>query len=228
VPDSLILVERQGVTSAQSVGAAAALMRAHGLETALVVSDSYHMMRLELLMRRAGVRPYRAPAADAPIDRATRQTRWRYVLRESVLFPAPPCSAGAERMRISLPCERFTLDNGLRVIVHEDRAHPLVVRQRLVPRRLEGRVPGRTGFAHLFEHLMFEGSENVPAGPLRRAARGGRRHQQRLDVAGPHELLGAAAVATRSSWRSGSRPTAWAVCCPPSRRSSSRRSATSS
>lgn len=88
VPDSLILVERQGVTSAQSVGAAAALMRAHGFETALVVSDSYHMMRLDLLMRRAGVRPYRAPAADAPIDRAARQTRWRYVLRESVLFPA--------------------------------------------------------------------------------------------------------------------------------------------
>jgi uncharacterized SAM-binding protein YcdF (DUF218 family) len=88
VPDTLILVERQGVTSAQSVGAAAALMRAHGLETALVVSDSYHMMRLDLLMRRAGVRPYRAPAADAPIDRAARQTRWRYVLRESVLFPA--------------------------------------------------------------------------------------------------------------------------------------------
>lgn len=88
VPDSLILVERQGVTSAQSVGAAAALMRAHGLETALVVSDSYHMMRLDLLMRRAGVRPYRAPAPDAPIDRAARQTRWRYLLRESVLFPA--------------------------------------------------------------------------------------------------------------------------------------------
>lgn len=94
VPDSLILVERQGVTSAQSVGAAAALMRAHGLETALVVSDSYHMMRLDVLLRRAGVRPYRSPAPDAPIDRATRQTRWRYVLRESVLFPATAILGG--------------------------------------------------------------------------------------------------------------------------------------
>jgi uncharacterized SAM-binding protein YcdF (DUF218 family) len=94
VPDTLILVERQGVTSAQSVGAAAALMRAHGLETALVVSDSYHMLRLELLARRAGIRPYRAPAPDAPIDRATRQTRWRYVLRESVLFPATAVLGG--------------------------------------------------------------------------------------------------------------------------------------
>jgi uncharacterized SAM-binding protein YcdF (DUF218 family) len=94
VPDSLILAERQGETSAQSVGAAAALMRAHGLHTALVVSDSYHMLRVELLMRRAGVRPYRAPAPDAPIDRATRQTRMRFVLRESVLFPATAVLGG--------------------------------------------------------------------------------------------------------------------------------------
>jgi uncharacterized SAM-binding protein YcdF (DUF218 family) len=94
VADSLILVERQGVTSAQSVGAAAALMRAHGLETALVVSDSYHMLRLELLVRRAGIRPYRAPVPDAPIDRAAREVRWRYVLRESVLFPATAVLGG--------------------------------------------------------------------------------------------------------------------------------------
>jgi uncharacterized SAM-binding protein YcdF (DUF218 family) len=94
VPDSLILIERHGVTSAQSVGAAAALMRAHGLESALVVSDAYHMMRLELLVRRAGIQPYRAPAPDAPIDRATGQTRWRYVLRESVLFPATAILGG--------------------------------------------------------------------------------------------------------------------------------------
>jgi uncharacterized SAM-binding protein YcdF (DUF218 family) len=94
VADTLILVERLGVTSAQSVGAAAALMRAHGLETALVVSDSYHMMRLDLLVRRAGITPYRAPAPDAPIDQAARQTRWRYVLRESLLFPATAVLGG--------------------------------------------------------------------------------------------------------------------------------------
>jgi uncharacterized SAM-binding protein YcdF (DUF218 family) len=94
VPDTLILLERQGVTSAQSVGAAAALMRAHDLETALVVSDSYHMLRLELLVRRSGIRPYRSPAADAPIDLATRSTRWRYLLRESVLFPATAVLGG--------------------------------------------------------------------------------------------------------------------------------------
>lgn len=86
VPASAILVERHGVTSAESVAAAAALMRSRELHSALVVSDSYHMLRLELLARRAGIRPYRAPAAS-PIDRARRQ-RVRYILRESVLFPA--------------------------------------------------------------------------------------------------------------------------------------------
>lgn len=95
VSDTQILVERHGATSAQSVRAAADLMHAHGMQTALVVSDSYHMLRLELLMRRAGVTPYRTPAANAPIDRATRQTRMRYVLRESVLFPATAVLGGS-------------------------------------------------------------------------------------------------------------------------------------
>ena len=92
VPASAILVERHGLTSAESVAAAAALMRAKGLRTALVVSDSYHMLRLELLARRAGIRPFRAPAAS-PIDR-DRRTRVRYVLRESVVFPATAILGG--------------------------------------------------------------------------------------------------------------------------------------
>jgi uncharacterized SAM-binding protein YcdF (DUF218 family) len=92
VPDHAILVERHGVTSAESVAAAASLMRAKGLRTALIVSDSYHMLRLELLARRAGIRPFRAPASS-PIDRARRQ-RVRYVLRESVLFPATALLGG--------------------------------------------------------------------------------------------------------------------------------------
>jgi uncharacterized SAM-binding protein YcdF (DUF218 family) len=91
VPANAILVERQGVTSAESVSAAAALMRANGLQSALIVSDSYHMLRLELLARRAGILPYRAPART-PIDKSPR--RWRYVLRESMLFPATALLGG--------------------------------------------------------------------------------------------------------------------------------------
>ena len=91
IPDSAIMVERRGQTSAQSVSAAATLMRTNGLRSALVVSDSYHMLRLELLTRRAGIQPYRAPAAS-PIDKS--KNRWRYVLRESVLFPATALLGG--------------------------------------------------------------------------------------------------------------------------------------
>ncbi len=87
VPDSVLLVEREGATSAESMRAAASLMAEHGLGAALIVSDSYHMLRLQLLARRLGIRAYRAPAAAAPIDRSAGERR-RYVLRESVLFPA--------------------------------------------------------------------------------------------------------------------------------------------
>jgi uncharacterized SAM-binding protein YcdF (DUF218 family) len=94
VSDSMILLERHGVTSAQSVRAATEIMHQRGLRSALVVSDSYHMMRLELLVRRGGITPYRAPAPDAPIDQASRKTRWRYFARESVMFPATALLGG--------------------------------------------------------------------------------------------------------------------------------------
>jgi uncharacterized SAM-binding protein YcdF (DUF218 family) len=87
VAESAILVERDGLTSAESVRAAAALMQAEGLETALMVSDPFHMLRLELLTRSAGIRPYRAPTPTSRLSRESGQ--WRhFVLRESILFPA--------------------------------------------------------------------------------------------------------------------------------------------
>jgi uncharacterized SAM-binding protein YcdF (DUF218 family) len=94
VPDHAILVERRGATSAQSVSAAAALMRARGLRSALMVSDPFHMLRLELLARRAGIRPYRAPVARTEFVAGGR-LRWRYVLRESVVFPATVVVGGS-------------------------------------------------------------------------------------------------------------------------------------
>jgi uncharacterized SAM-binding protein YcdF (DUF218 family) len=57
------------------------------MSSALLVSDSYHMLRLELLARSAGIRGYRAPAPSGPIDRDA-GTHRRYVLRESLLLPA--------------------------------------------------------------------------------------------------------------------------------------------
>ena len=61
---------------------------------------------------------------------------------------------------ISLPYDQFELDNGLRVIVHEDRKAPLVAVSVWYHVGSKDEPDGKTGFAHLFEHLMFNGSEN--------------------------------------------------------------------
>lgn len=93
IPDSVILVDRQGATSAESIEAAAALMREHSLVSALMVSDPSHMLRLELLARVSGIEPHRAPTPISPIERDTDARRF-YVLRESLLFPITALLAG--------------------------------------------------------------------------------------------------------------------------------------
>jgi predicted Zn-dependent peptidase len=57
---------------------------------------------------------------------------------------------------------RFTLDNGLRVIVHEDATTPMAVVNVMYDVGARDENPSQTGFAHLFEHLMFGGSVNIP------------------------------------------------------------------
>jgi zinc protease len=58
--------------------------------------------------------------------------------------------------------DRFTLDNGLRVLVHEDKSTPMAVVNVLYDVGARDEDPEKTGFAHLFEHLMFGGSINIP------------------------------------------------------------------
>jgi predicted Zn-dependent peptidase len=64
--------------------------------------------------------------------------------------------------RVNIPYETFTLDNGLRVVVHEDRKAPVVAVSIWYNVGSKDEPAGRTGFAHLFEHIMFNGSENAP------------------------------------------------------------------
>jgi predicted Zn-dependent peptidase len=64
--------------------------------------------------------------------------------------------------RVNIPYETFTLDNGLRVVVHEDRKAPIVAVSIWYNVGSKDEPAGRTGFAHLFEHIMFNGSENAP------------------------------------------------------------------
>ena len=60
------------------------------------------------------------------------------------------------------PLEQFTLANGLRVVLSQDRAVPVVSIAVYYDVGSRNEKEGRTGFAHLFEHMMFQGSENVP------------------------------------------------------------------
>jgi len=60
--------------------------------------------------------------------------------------------------------EKYTLPNGLQVILHEDHSTPIVVVETWYHVGSGDEQVGRTGFAHLFEHIMFMGSENVPVG----------------------------------------------------------------
>ena len=59
--------------------------------------------------------------------------------------------------------EKFTLANGLRVIVHQDLSTPMAVMNIMYDVGARDEDPERTGFAHLFEHLMFGGSVNIPS-----------------------------------------------------------------
>ena len=68
--------------------------------------------------------------------------------------------------RIQVPYEQFTLPNGLRVILHRDATTPTIATNVWYHVGSAHERPGRTGFAHLFEHIMFEGSENVPEGKI--------------------------------------------------------------
>lgn len=66
----------------------------------------------------------------------------------------------ADQSQIEIPYSKFVLKNGLTVLVHEDHKAPIVAVNIWYHVGSKNEKPGRTGFAHLFEHLMFNGSEN--------------------------------------------------------------------
>src|SRR3546814_4174500 len=63
-------------------------------------------------------------------------------------------------LSLDVPATKFVLPNGLTVVVHEDHAAPLVAVNIWYHVGSKSDPPGKSGFAHLFEHLMFNGSEN--------------------------------------------------------------------
>lgn len=86
VPDTLILVENAGRTTSESMKAVAGMLEVRGLNSALLVSDPFHMLRLRILARRFGFIPYTSPTRTSPIE-PNREQRWKYIFSESVKAP---------------------------------------------------------------------------------------------------------------------------------------------
>jgi zinc protease len=73
-----------------------------------------------------------------------------------------------QEISFDLPFQKFTLDNGLNVILHEDHSDPIVAIATIAHVGSNREKAGRTGFAHFFEHMSFNNSENVPMGANRK------------------------------------------------------------
>src|SRR5438874_403857 len=81
--------------------------------------------------------------------------------RAAVLtFVCALAACGLFAQEVDIPFKEFTLDNGLTLIVHEDHKAPIVAVNLWYHVGSKNEKPGKTGFAHLFEHLMFGGSEH--------------------------------------------------------------------
>ena len=77
-------------------------------------------------------------------------------------FAAQPAPVSSLVRQVAIPNSVFKLQNGLTVVVHEDRKAPVVAVSVWYNVGSKDEPKGKTGFAHLFEHLMFNGSENLP------------------------------------------------------------------
>jgi uncharacterized SAM-binding protein YcdF (DUF218 family) len=86
IPDSAILLETTGRTTRESLRSVAVMLRANNFRTVILVSDPFHMLRLDILARRFGLMPYTSPTRSSPISANTGET-WRYYVNESVKIP---------------------------------------------------------------------------------------------------------------------------------------------
>ena len=102
----------------------------------------------------------RAAFRERSGDRVGRSALLATIVSLSLLMSS---TAGGQAVP-TIPNQKYTLPNGLEVILHEDRSVPVVAVNTWYKVGSGDEQRGRTGFAHLFEHVMFMGSENVPVG----------------------------------------------------------------
>jgi uncharacterized SAM-binding protein YcdF (DUF218 family) len=86
VPDTAILEENAGRTTSESMRAVAGMLEVRGLQSAVLVSDPFHMLRLRILARRFGFTPYTSPTKTSPIS-PNREESWKYIFSESLKAP---------------------------------------------------------------------------------------------------------------------------------------------
>ncbi len=86
IPDSAILLETTGRTTRESLRSVANVLRSRNQRNVILVSDPFHMLRLDILARRFGLVPYTSPTRTSPISANTGET-WRYYINESLKIP---------------------------------------------------------------------------------------------------------------------------------------------
>lgn len=91
-----------------------------------------------------------------------RATRTRYSLALTLLLLSLPGTRALAGPTPDIPFEKYQLQNGLEVILHPDTSVPTVHVEVWYKVGSKDEAPGRTGFAHLFEHMMFQGTKHIP------------------------------------------------------------------
>ncbi len=88
----------------------------------------------------------------------------RFIALLTIILIIAACSKAPQTDKLKLSYEKYVMPNGLQVILHTDHSDPMISYAIMYHVGSSRETPGKTGFAHLFEHLLFGGSENVPTG----------------------------------------------------------------
>lgn len=94
------------------------------------------------------------------------------LLVAAILITFPACKKTPAEEKLNISYQKYVMPNGLQVILHEDHSDPVISYAIMYHVGSSREVTGRTGFAHLFEHLLFSGSENVRTGQFDRIIEG--------------------------------------------------------
>ncbi len=123
-------------------------------------------MNLELIRARAASAEGVARASACSVEFTRRAYRLRPRRQAACRFPALALILAATTYAagLEIPIEKYKLENGLRVILSQDNSSPVVAVYVIYDVGARSEEKGRTGFAHLFEHMMFQGSANAPKG----------------------------------------------------------------